>query len=172
MEIGIISDTHGFLDPSVFKAFANCDEIWHAGDFGTWDIAQQLSEFKPLRGVYGNIDDSRIRHEYPENQRFRCEGVDVWMTHIAGRPRQYSKRVRHELKTAPPQVLICGHSHILSVENDNRHDGMKYINPGAAGHQGFHVMRTLLKAEFVGGKIQNLRLIELGPRGRRTTATH
>jgi putative phosphoesterase len=167
MEIGIISDTHGYLDPRVFKAFDNCDEIWHAGDFGTLEIAQELADFRPFRGVYGNIDDANLRLEYPENQRFKCEGVDVWMTHIAGsQPGRYPKRVREGLQESSPQVLICGHSHLLHVENDKKY-GLKYVNPGAAGHEGHHIMRTILKAEFSDGEMKNLRLIELGPRGRR-----
>ena len=166
MEVGIISDTHGFLDPRVLEAFENCDEIWHAGDFGSLQIAHDLQEFKPFRGVYGNIDDFRLRHEFPEDQRFKCEGVDVWMTHIAGSPGRYATRVRHGLVKDPPQVLICGHSHILQVENDKKYQ-LKFVNPGAAGHEGAHVMRTLLKATFVAGEMKNLRLIELGPRGRR-----
>ncbi len=167
MEIGIISDTHGFLDPRVLEAFANCDEIWHAGDFGTLAVADQLKAFKPLRGVYGNIDSPEIRSAYPEDQRFIVENVDVWITHIAGRPGRYSSRVLKGLKTNPPQVLICGHSHVVSVENDTRFSPLKYINPGAAGHEGHHLMRTLIKAEFVGGEIRNMRLVELGPRGKR-----
>ncbi len=166
MEIGIISDTHGFLDPQVFEAFKDCDEIWHAGDFGGLEIAQRLQGFKTLRGVYGNIDDSQIRQQFPEDQRFDCEGVDVWMTHIAGRPGRYGSRIRREIQDNPPQVLICGHSHVVLVENDRKY-GFKYLNPGAAGHEGAHHMRTMLKAEFVSGQITNLRLVELGPRGRR-----
>jgi putative phosphoesterase len=166
MQIGIISDTHGFLDPQVFVACKDCDEIWHAGDFGKLEIAQQLQAFRPFRGVYGNIDDSRIRQEFPEDQRFDCEGVDVWMTHIAGRPGRYSTRVRKGIVDNAPQILICGHSHIVLVENDHKYK-LKCVNPGAAGHEGSHHMRTLLKAEFADGEMKNLRLVELGPRGRR-----
>ena len=168
MEIGIISDTHGFLDPQVFLACENCDEIWHAGDFGSYEVAERLRAFRPLRGVYGNIDDSPIRQEFPEDQRFFCEGVDVWITHIAGRPGRYPVRVRNGILYDPPQILICGHSHIVLVENDPA-NGLKYVNPGAAGHEGIHQMRTLLKAEFVNREMKNLRLVELGPRGRRPT---
>jgi putative phosphoesterase len=165
MEIGIISDTHGYLDPQVFTAFKDCDEIWHAGDFGTLEILQTLRNFKPLRSVYGNIDEVSIRQQAPEDQRFECAGVRVWMTHIAGRPGRYATRVRKILQVDPPDVLICGHSHVLAVENDP-HYNIKYINPGAAGHEGQHVMRTLLKATFADKKLGNLRLVELGPRGR------
>ncbi len=150
----------------MFKVFENCDEIWHAGDFGTLEVAQQLREFKVLRGVYGNIDAQEIRIDYPENLRFECEGVDVLMTHIAGRPGRYPARVRKLVKSDPPQIFICGHSHILHVENDDAY-GMKYINPGAAGHEGAHIMRTVLKCTCEDGELKNLRLIELGKRGRK-----
>ena len=167
MEIGLISDTHGFLDPNVFKCFEEVDEVWHAGDFGTLEVAQQLAEFKPLKGVYGNIDDFEIRESYPEDLRFECEGVSVWMTHIAGRPGRYDARVRKSLRSTPPDVLICGHSHILHVENDARYSGLQYLNPGAAGHQGFHQVRTLLKFRIENGVLEKIRVVELGPRGRR-----
>ena len=166
MEICLLSDTHGFLDPRVFEICEDCDEIWHAGDFGTMEVIEQLMGFKPLRGVHGNIDDPEIRASMPQDLRFSMEGVNVWMTHIAGSPGRYSARVRQSLKLNPPQVLICGHTHIVGVENDHQH-GLKFINPGAAGHAGHHQMRTLIKAEFVSGEIKNLRLVELGPRGRR-----
>lgn len=166
MQIGIISDTHGFLDPKVFEAFDDCDEIWHAGDFGSISVANELADFLPLRGVYGNIDDREIRDAFPENLRFNCEGVDILMTHIAGRPGRYPSRVIRLLKDSTPDVLICGHSHIVHVENDRRHKRMKYLNPGAAGHEGQHVMRTLIKLKCVKGRLKDMRLIELGPRGR------
>ena len=167
MEIGVISDTHNFLDPRVFKAFESCDEIWHAGDFGTIEIANQLSSFKPLRGVYGNIDDSHVRHVYPENLRFCCEGVEVLITHIAGPPCKYNSRVRKLLASNVPQVLLCGHSHLVHVERAKQYNDMLHLNPGAAGHQGFHQMRTLLTCTVQDGKVDNLRLLELGPRGRK-----
>lgn len=167
MEIGLISDTHGYLDPRVSKLFEDCDEVWHAGDFGG-NVAELLRKhFDVVRGVYGNIDNDTIRLEFPEDLRFECEGVDVWMTHIAGRPGRYDRRVLAELKNNPPQVLICGHSHILHVEKDARFGEMQYINPGAAGHHGFHLERTLLKFTVAGGQLSRIRLIELGPRGRR-----
>ena len=166
MEIGLISDTHGYLDPRIAKLFENCDEIWHAGDFGT-DVAEPLLALKPLRGVFGNMDDDSIREQFPEDLRFEMEGVDILMTHIAGRPGRYDRRVRRILQNNPPQVLICGHSHILHVERDQRFGEMQYLNPGAAGHQGFHVKRTLLKFTIAAGKLDRIRLIDLGPRGRR-----
>jgi len=167
MQIGLISDTHSFLDPKVFTAFEDCDEIWHAGDFGTMEVAQQLAEFRPMKGVYGNIDDSSIRAQYPENLRFECSGVDILMTHIAGRPGRYPARVKKLLNESKPDVLICGHSHIVHVENDLKYRGMKYLNPGAAGHEGHHVMRTLIKLQCVKGKLKDMKLVELGPRGRK-----
>lgn len=166
MQIGIISDTHSFLDPKVFEAFDDCDEIWHAGDFGTISVANELSEFLPMRGVFGNIDDRELRDAYPENLRFQCNGVDVLMTHIAGRPGRYPTRVKKLIKESRPDVLVCGHSHIVHVENDLRNQNMKYINPGAAGHEGHHVMRTLIKLKCINGNLKDMRLVELGPRGR------
>jgi hypothetical protein len=168
MEIGLISDTHGFLDPRVFQVFADCDEIWHAGDLGSLEILEALRAFKPLRVVYGNIDDHAIRQQAPMDERFECEGVHVWMTHIAGHPGRYSTRVRQGLELDCPDVLVCGHSHIVAVENDAKW-GLKYLNPGAAGHEGHHLIRTLLKIKILEGNLTNFRLIELGSRGRRTT---
>lgn len=169
LEIGLISDTHGFLDPQVARAFADVDEIWHAGDFGAIEIAQQLAKIKPLRGVYGNIDDLGIRDKFAEDLRFQCEGVRVWMTHIAGRPGRYPANIRAKLQSDPVDVLVCGHSHICHVERSPRVGGMLYLNPGAAGHAGFHVTRTLLKCRFTKGKVDNLRVVELGSRGRKPT---
>lgn len=167
MEIGLISDTHSYLDPRVFKLFEDCDEVWHAGDFGNGVAESLIEKFASVRGVYGNIDDDSIKDRFPEDLRFDCEGIDIWMTHIAGRPGRYDKRVLAELKRNPPDVLICGHSHILHIETDSRFNDMQYINPGAAGHHGFHVERTLLKFTVSDGELSRIRLIELGPRGRR-----
>lgn len=161
--IGLISDTHGFLDPLVFDYFSECDEIWHAGDFGP-DVAAQLSEFKLLRGVYGNIDDATIRSQYPKDERFVCEGVDVWMTHIGGYPGRYDRSVGKRIKTDPPTLFICGHSHILRVMRDAKLNNMLHFNPGAAGRHGFHVMRTMLRFEVDSGKVGKLQAVELGPR--------
>lgn len=166
MEIGLISDTHGYLDPRVFKAFESCDEIWHAGDFGSLEIAEQLAEFKPFRAVYGNIDDGPIRHAYPLDLRFELENVDVWMTHIVGHPGRYHPRVRKILNANPPQLLVCGHSHLLRVEQDGRYNKMQYVNPGAAGNYGQQLVRTLMKMDLDDGLIHNMRIIELGPRGK------
>lgn len=166
--IGLLSDTHGFLDPLVFEFFAECDEIWHAGDFGV-DVAEALSEFKPLRGVYGNIDDQSVRCAFPEDQRFTLESVDVWMRHIGGRPPRYQAGVLRQLRRNPPDIFVCGHSHILQVERDTSCDKMLCLNPGAAGHQGFHTMRTMLRFVLDSGQVRSMQVVELGRRGRRST---
>ncbi|HMI03299.1 MAG TPA: metallophosphoesterase family protein [Pedobacter sp.] len=160
--IGLLSDTHGFLDDAVFKHFADCDEIWHAGDFGP-DVADQLAAFKPLRGVYGNIDGKEIRAEFPEHIRFSIEGLDVWITHIGGYPGKYSLQVKGEIYTKPPKLFICGHSHILKVVYDKKIDCL-HINPGAAGNSGWHRVKTLIKFSVTDGKIHNLAAIEIGNR--------
>lgn len=162
--IGLLSDTHGFLDPLVFQYFKDCDEIWHAGDFGTRSVAEALSQFKPLRGVYGNIDDEELREMYPLDNRFRCEGLDVWITHIGGRPGAYDRRIRKRLLESPPGLLVCGHSHVMLA---GRWQEMFHLNPGAAGHQGFHQVRTMLRFEVHRDQIQKLQGIELGKRGRK-----
>jgi len=160
VKIGLLSDTHGYLDDSVFKHFENCDEIWHAGDFGNIELADKLAAFKPLRGVYGNIDGKDVRIVYPEHQRFNCEGVDVWMTHIGGYPDHYSPLVKREIYTKPPKLFICGHSHILKVIYDKKL-GLLHLNPGAAGKQGWHKLRTMLRFCISEEKIHTLEAIEL-----------
>jgi len=161
--IGLISDTHSYLDDAVFKHFDNCDQIWHAGDFGNIELADKLAAFKPLKGVYGNIDGKDIRQIYPEHLRFNCEGVDVWMTHIGGYPGKYSPAVKKEIYLNPPKLFICGHSHILKVMPDKT-IGCLHLNPGAAGQQGWHKVRTLMRFNLDGDKIQDLQVIELAGR--------
>lgn len=161
--IGLISDTHGFLDDSVFKHFENCDEIWHAGDFGTIELAEKLKAFKPLRGVYGNIDGQDIRSQYPEHLRFNCEELDVWITHIGGYPGKYSPEIREEIYRNPPGLFISGHSHILKVIFDKKISCL-HLNPGAAGKQGWQKVRTLLRFCISLEKIHNLDVIELAKR--------
>jgi putative phosphoesterase len=159
--IGLISDTHSYLDDAVFKHFENCDEIWHVGDFGNIELADRLAAFKPLRGVYGNIDGKEIRQTYPEDLRFDCEGMDVWMTHIGGYPDKYHPRIKGTIYTKPPQLFITGHSHILKVIYDKKINCL-HLNPGAAGKQGWQTVRTLMRFGISEGKIQNLEIIELG----------
>lgn len=163
-KIGLISDTHSFLDPNVFEHFAEVDEIWHAGDIGIISLTDQLEAFKPLKAVYGNIDDAVLRRTFPEDLRFDCEGLDVFITHIGGYPGRYNKRVKGILENDPPGLFICGHSHILKVMPDKQH-GLLHMNPGAAGHHGFHHMRTLLRFKVDQGKIKDLEAVELGRRG-------
>ena len=161
-KIGLISDTHGFLDPAVFKHFADCDEIWHAGDFGR-NVAEELAAFKPLRGVYGNIDGKEIRSLYPEHLRFNCENLDVWITHIGGYPGKYAPQVKGEMYTKPPKLFIAGHSHILKVMYDKKIDCL-HINPGAAGNSGWHKVKTLIRFSVSEEKIHTLEVIEIGVR--------
>lgn len=158
--IGLISDTHGFLDDAVFKHFENCDEIWHAGDFGNIELADKLAAFKPLKGVYGNIDGQDVRQVYPEHLRFMCEKVDVWMTHIGGYPDRYAPDVKREIYTKPPGLFISGHSHILKVIYDKKINCL-HLNPGAAGKQGWHKVQTLLRFSITDEKIHTLDVIEL-----------
>ncbi len=163
MKIGLLSDTHSYLDKAVFTYFKDCDEIWHAGDFGNMELIEELAAFKPLRGVYGNIDGKDIRLQYPEHLRFTCEGLDVWMTHIGGYPGKYSPLVKAEISKNPPKLFICGHSHILKVQYDPKLE-LLHLNPGASGKQGWHQVRTLMRFDINGGKIENLEVIELNPR--------
>jgi putative phosphoesterase len=161
VRIGLISDTHSYLDDAVFKHFDKCDEIWHAGDFGNIELADKLAAFKPLKGVYGNIDGKDIRQIYPEHLRFNCEAVDVWMTHIGGYPDKYSPAVKSEIYTKPPNLFISGHSHILKVIYDKKINCL-HLNPGAAGKQGWQKVRTLIRLSITEEKIHNLEVIELG----------
>ncbi|MCD6011316.1 MAG: metallophosphoesterase [Flavipsychrobacter sp.] len=157
--IGLISDTHSYLDDAVFKHFEHCDEIWHAGDFGTMEVADKLKAFKPLKGVWGNIDGPDIRHAYPETLRWKCEEVEVLMTHIGGYPGRYAPQAKKELQAHPPQLFICGHSHILKVMYDDKLKCL-HMNPGAAGIAGWHKVRTLLRFVIDGKDIKQLEVIE------------
>ena len=163
MTIGLISDTHGFLDPKVFEHFADVDEIWHAGDFGTIELSDELAAFKPLVGVYGNIDSGKLRQVHPLDQHFEREGVKIYMTHIGGYPGKYSPHAREQLQQQEPSIFICGHSHICKVMKDEKYH-LLHINPGAAGKSGFHVIKTIVKLEINNGKITDLKVIELGKR--------
>lgn len=161
--IGIISDTHGYLDEAVLKHFKNCDEIWHAGDFGSIQIADQLSAVKPLKGVYGNIDGNDIRTVYPEQLVFMCEEVKVMMRHIVGSPPNYNPETRKELAIHQPLLFISGHSHILKVMFDDKRNCL-HINPGAAGKQGWHKVRTIITLAIDGKNMKDCNVIELGKR--------
>ncbi|MBR6310147.1 MAG: metallophosphoesterase family protein [Paludibacteraceae bacterium] len=159
-KIGILSDTHAYLNPKVLKYFEECDEIWHAGDWGSVEVADALCAFKPVRGVCGNIDDRAIRSQFPLYERFMCEGVDVYMTHVGGYPGKYEPRVFAKLCANPPRLFVCGHSHILKVMFDKSLN-MLCVNPGAAGQYGQQLVPTLIRLEIDGEKIQNLEVIEM-----------
>ncbi|MEQ1587509.1 MAG: metallophosphoesterase family protein [Cyclobacteriaceae bacterium] len=165
MKIGLLSDTHSYLDQKILSYFNECDEIWHAGDIGDRMVADELEKLKPLRAVYGNIDDKDMQVRFPEDFWFTCEGLTIWMTHIGGVPPNYNPRVKKILKDKVPDIFICGHSHILRVKKDPAYKNMLYVNPGAAGNQGFHPIKTLLRFEIVGKEIRNMEVIELGKRG-------
>lgn len=164
VKVGLISDTHHYLDPQVSDYFSGCDEIWHAGDFGTVEIARQLQKIAPLIGVYGNIDGQDVRKEFPLHQRFVKEELEIWMTHIGGNPGRYALPIRQEMETNPPDIFICGHSHILKIARDPNNHKMLYINPGAAGRQGFQQMRTVVRFALNKGKISDVEVVNLGPR--------
>jgi|SRR5690606_5927300 len=162
-KILLLSDTHGHMDGTILKYAAQADEIWHAGDIGGLQVMDALAALKPLRGVYGNIDDAKAQLEYPLDNRFLCEGVDVWITHIGGYPGNYNARIRQQIRLDPPRLFISGHSHILKVMND-KNLGILHMNPGACGRQGFHLIRTMLRFEIEGESISNLEVVELGKR--------
>jgi len=161
--IGLLSDTHSHLDSSILKHLESCDEIWHAGDIGDVSVLDQLKSFRPTKAVYGNIDSKTIRQECPLHQRFMCENVDVWMTHIGGYPKRYNPSIKEDLKTNPPKLFISGHSHILKVMFD-KELSLLHMNPGAAGKHGFHQVRTLLRFTIDGKDIKDLEVVELGKR--------
>jgi uncharacterized protein len=165
MKIGLLSDTHGYLDPKILGYFKDCDEIWHAGDIGDRIVADELEKSKPFRAVYGNIDDKDIQMRYPEDLWFTCEGLTIWMAHIGGAPPNYNPRIKKVFKEKVPDIFICGHSHILRVKKDPNYKSLLYINPGAAGNQGFHPVKTILRFEIIGKEIKKLEVIELGKRG-------
>lgn len=161
MRIGLISDTHGYVDEAVFRHFEQCDEIWHAGDFGMVSIAESLAAFRPLKAVYGNIDGHDVRSAIPETLAWHCEGVKVLMTHIGGYPPAYNKNAKTLLDLHKPQLFICGHSHILKIMYDDKRNCL-HMNPGAAGKQGWHAVRTLIRFTISGTDIRDCEVIELG----------
>ncbi|MCW5519294.1 metallophosphoesterase family protein [Aureitalea sp. L0-47] len=158
-KILLLSDTHSFIDNAILKHVKEADEVWHAGDIGSISVSDALKELKPLRAVYGNIDNAEIRGEFPLHNRFMCEGVDVWITHIGGYPGRYSPAIRGDIKKDPPRLFITGHSHILKVMNDKKL-GLLHMNPGAIGKHGFHKVRTMLRFTLTGANIGNLEVIE------------
>lgn len=157
----LLSDTHNFLDKKIYKYADSCDQIWHAGDIGTSTVTDELKKIKPLRAVYGNIDGMDIRREFPLHQRFRCEDVGVWITHIAGSPGRYNPEIRNSLLLKSPKLFICGHSHILKVMYDKKFN-MLFINPGAAGNYGAHKVKTLIRFTIDKADITKLEVIEFG----------
>lgn len=159
-KIGLLSDTHGYRDQKIFDFFTECDEIWHAGDIGTVELAEAFERFKPFRAVFGNIDDHQLRSRYPEINTFTCEEVKVFMTHIGGYPGHYDSRIKYRLLQSPPRLFISGHSHILKVIPDNKL-GLLHINPGAAGKNGFHQVRTAVRFNIEGSLIKDLEVWEM-----------
>ncbi|HET8752734.1 MAG TPA: metallophosphoesterase family protein [Salinimicrobium sp.] len=157
----LLSDTHGYIDDRILKYIDEADEVWHAGDIGNTAVTDEIKKHKPLKAVFGNIDGADLRKEFPLNQRFYCEKVEVWITHIGGYPGRYSPAVKEEIHKNPPKIFISGHSHILKVMNDKKL-GVLHMNPGAAGKKGFHQMRTMLRFKIDGENIKDLEVIELG----------
>lgn len=158
-KIGLLSDTHGWLNPSIYEFFKDCDEIWHAGDIGSDDVAIELSAFKKLRAVYGNIDDWEIRADFPQFQIFQIENIKVVMTHIGGYPNAYAPGIKQLLLEEKPDIFISGHSHILKVMRDQKLN-LLHLNPGAAGIKGFHKKVTMLRFQIDGKEISNLEILE------------
>jgi uncharacterized protein len=164
-KIGIISDTHCWLDPKIESHFSDCDEIWHAGDFGCIEVSEQLQKMKPLKAVFGNIDGHHLRTIFPEADIFMIENLKVLMIHIGGYPNKYAPHARKLIEQEKPDIFVCGHSHILKVMRDKKYNNMLVINPGAAGREGLHLMKTIIKLDVDNKEIKNVVAIELGKRG-------
>lgn len=162
-KILLLSDTHSHIDDAILKYVNLADEVWHAGDIGDISVTDTLKKIKPLKAVFGNIDDAKARLDFPLHNRFLCEDVDVWITHIGGYPGKYNPNIRTELEQNPPKLFICGHSHILKVQFDKKLN-LLHMNPGACGISGFHTIRTMLRFVIDGDKIKDLEIIELGKR--------
>jgi len=158
-KILLLSDTHSHLDEKILKYCKSVDEVWHAGDVGDIQIIDKINELKPVKGVYGNIDNHEIRKVLPLDCKFKCEEINVWITHIGGYPNRYTKRIKDELKSNNVDLLIFGHSHILKIIFDKKFD-LLHINPGAIGKHGFHKKRTMVRFEINKNKIENLEIIE------------
>ena len=165
MKIGLISDTHSYIDDRIISYLKPCDEIWHAGDIGDLTVTDQLKKVKKLRAVYGNIDDHEARLEFKKDEVFEIEGLKIFMTHIGGKPGRYYSGVRDQINIIKPDIFVCGHSHICKVMMDKNLNCL-YMNPGAAGIHGFHHIRTLLRFDISNGKISNMEVVELGKRGK------
>ena len=163
-KILLLSDTHGYIDEKILKYVKEADEVWHAGDIGDLKVTNIIKQLKPLRAVYGNIDGTEIRNEFPLNNRFSIDSLDIWITHIGGYPGKYDIKIRDTIRATPPDVFICGHSHILKVMFDKKLD-LLHLNPGAAGIYGFHQVRTMLRFDIKSSKISNMEAIEIGKRG-------
>ena len=164
MKIGLLSDTHGYLDEKIYNYFKECDEIWHAGDIGDISFLEKLRHFKNVRAVYGNIDGNDLRSELMPELIFDIEGLHVWIIHIGGYPPGYTPAIKKRIKIISPNLLICGHSHILRVMPDKNLVNFLYLNPGAAGQQGFHKIRTIIRFSIKDKKVKDLQAIELGNR--------
>jgi hypothetical protein len=162
-KILLLSDTHSFIDDQILKYVHQADEVWHAGDIGDLKVTDSIKKLKPLRAVYGNIDDAVARLEFPLHNKFTCENVTVWITHIGGYPGKYNINIIEELTKNPPKIFIAGHSHILKVQFDKKLQCL-HLNPGAAGKHGFHKVRTMLRFEIDGSDIKNMEIIELEQR--------
>ena len=163
-KILLLSDTHSYIDDQILKFVKQADEVWHAGDIGNLNVTDTIKKLKPLRAVFGNIDDKDARAEFPLDNKFSLEDVSVWITHIGGYPNKYNKRIKEEIKINSPKIFISGHSHILKVQYDKKLN-LLHLNPGAAGNHGFHKIRTMLRFELQKGEIKNLEIIELATRG-------
>ena len=163
-KILLLSDTHSYIDDQILKFVKQADEVWHAGDIGNLNVTDTIKKLKPLRAVFGNIDDTDARAEFPLDNKFSVEGVAVWITHIGGYPNRYNQRIKEEIKINSPKIFISGHSHILKVQYDKKLN-LLHLNPGAAGNHGFHKIRTMLRFELQKGEIKNLEIIELATRG-------
>jgi putative phosphoesterase len=158
-KILLLSDTHSYIGDDILKYVQQADEVWHAGDIGDLSVTDAIKAIKPLKAVYGNIDNAEARAEFPLHNRFFCEDLDVWITHIGGYPNRYNINIRSEIQSNPPDLFICGHSHILKVMPDKKLN-LIHMNPGAIGKHGFHKARTMLRFEINGKQIQNLEVIE------------
>lgn len=161
MVLGIVSDTHGFFHPELETYLAGVDLILHAGDVGTPDVLDRLEAIAPTRAVWGNVDGNPVRRRAPEHQRFEAEGLRVWMTHIGGRPGRWAAGIGPELRREPPDLFICGHSHILRIERVKTLGGMLFVNPGAAGRQGFHQVKTCVRLTIEAGQARQAEVVHL-----------